>query len=780
MSGKFALIIGNTEYSDAGLAQLTAPSMDAKDLARVLHDPSLCGFDEVRLSLNQLSSTVIEAIDEFFDTRKPDDLLVLYFSGHGIRDEFGSLHLAFKNTIRTRLRSTAIKADYIREAMDQSRSKRQILILDCCNSGAFPQGTKAELGGTMGMVNAFQGYGRYVLTASDATQFAWEGDKVIGKTDNSLFTHFLVHGLEGEADNDADGRITVDDLYDYAFEEISKVMPNQTPTKSASKQAGDIVLRQITRLEDIKAVSLPDELLEAMGDSRTFVREGSVEQLARYLGGKNLGLARSAKEALEKMVADDDSLRVRTAAGRALAPFKEAEAKAAQTAPAAAPAVEMAAAPAVVPEPAEEVTPPKSAQPEAQPVPATPLPKAAALESPESAAPEARRIPSMSLPKVALPSVRRPALIGAGLLVAAALVIAAIALSPHPESPGQQNPTQAPSTAPSATQGAALIPVGGSPEAASPSPDTSESQPAATLPGTSVAAGVHLTQPVDVKLTPGLVVYHDSDSSGTGSEQRAPDESYQRYRLERPFLKDMTYVPDLDILTFSLAQEVDWDYVSIQLAGSNPNNPLGIDYGVEVDTNNDGYGDFLIWAHGPYPAQWDTSTVQVRKDSNHDTGAWMSSSDAQPQSDGYDTVLFDGSTSGNADPDLAWVRMVQGSQAVVQFAFKKSGIGSAFVWGAVADAGLKDAGKFDYRNWFTQQQAGSPVRSSQYYPLGSLYAIDNTCWAANGLGITGGELKDCPAPKVTTGKGGSGGHCGSGGGGCPAGQSQDPVTCLCH
>ena len=167
-------------------------------------------------------------------------MLVLYFSGHGVRDEMGLLYLAVKNTIRSRLRSTAIRTDYIREAMDQSRSKRQILILDCCNSGAFPQGTKAEVGGPMGMARAFQGYGRFVLTASDATQFAWEGNKVIGQTDNSLFTHFLVTGLEGEADSDGDGKITVDELYDYAYDQISRITPNQTPTKSASKQEGEI------------------------------------------------------------------------------------------------------------------------------------------------------------------------------------------------------------------------------------------------------------------------------------------------------------------------------------------------------------------------------------------------------------------------------------------------------------------------------------------------------------------------------------------------------------
>ena len=318
MSGKFALIMGNAQYTDPGLAQLSAPGQDARDFGAVLKDPNLCGFDDVKVVLDQLSYSAIEAIDDFFDERRPDDLLVLYFSGHGVRDEFGSLYLAFKNTIRSRLRSSAVKAEYIREAMDQSRSKRQVLILDCCNSGAFPQGTKAELGGTMGMVTAFQGYGRYVLTASDATQFAWQGDTVIGKTENSLFTHFLVRGLQGEADDDGDGRITVDELYDYAFDQISKVTPKQTPTKSASRQEGEIILRQITRMEDIRAASLPEELSEAISDSRMFIREAATQQLEALLKGSKLGLARSAKETLERMAAQDDSLRVRQAAARVL------------------------------------------------------------------------------------------------------------------------------------------------------------------------------------------------------------------------------------------------------------------------------------------------------------------------------------------------------------------------------------------------------------------------------------------------------------------------------
>ncbi|HET9914155.1 MAG TPA: caspase family protein [Anaerolineales bacterium] len=326
MSGKFALIIGNTEYTDPGLAQLAAPGKDAEDFARVLKDQAMCAFDDVRVLSNPFSSSVIETIDEFFDQKKPDDLLVLYFSGHGVRDELGALYLAVRNTNRFRLRSTAVKSDFIREAMDQSRSRRQVLILDCCNSGAFAQGTKAATGVSIGTASAFEaGYGRVILTASDSTQFAWEGNRVIGDTDNSLFTHFLVKGLEGEADLDGDGHITVDELYDYAYENVKLATPKQTPSKFSSKQQGEIILRQITRIEDIKPVSLPDDLIEATEDSRTFVREGAVQQLENLLKGKNLGLARSARETLERIEKEDDSRRVSQTATQALASIRQAE-----------------------------------------------------------------------------------------------------------------------------------------------------------------------------------------------------------------------------------------------------------------------------------------------------------------------------------------------------------------------------------------------------------------------------------------------------------------------
>lgn len=320
MPSKFALVIANTEYTDPGLAQLTAPGKDASEFWRVLDSSELGAFDDVIILLNENESKVRETIDYFFSLKKPDDLLVLYFSGHGIRDEYGSLYLAVKNTNRARLRSTAIKTDFIREAMDQSRSKRQVLILDCCNSGAFAQGTKAETGGSVGTASAFQGtgFGRVVLTASDATQFAWEGDQIIGDVQNSLFTHFLVKGLEGAADTDGDGRITVDELYDYAHEQIVNITPKQTPGKWSYKQQGEIVLRDNLKPSEVKPVPLPSELLEMLSHSNSGVRRAGIQELISLLAGKHLGLALSAEEKLHEIAANDDSLVLRKMAGETL------------------------------------------------------------------------------------------------------------------------------------------------------------------------------------------------------------------------------------------------------------------------------------------------------------------------------------------------------------------------------------------------------------------------------------------------------------------------------
>ncbi len=245
----------------------------------------------------------------------------------------------------------------------------------------------------------------------------------------------------------------------------------------------------------------------------------------------------------------------------------------------------------------------------------------------------------------------------------------------------------------------------------------------------------------------GKAVY-DVDSSGTASEHRAPyGDSYDLNRLERPFSDHMIYVPELDITKFTVASDNDWWYVSIELQGANIG---GFNYGVEIDRDHDGFGDFLIWAHPPYTKRWDTVPVQIYRDQNHNTGGFSSGkADAPFVADGYETLIFDGSVGGD-DPDMAWVH--RGLGASMHFAFKKSWLGTAFMLGVIADAGWKDPGKFDYVDRLPIAEAGSPIKNNPNYPLKALFLVDNTCREAFGFEPTHYEPQGCPVPPTPTPK----------------------------
>ena len=321
MARKLALIIGNSQYDDAGLARLAAPDVDVRALAEVLSTPGIGAFDEVVPLLNEGLATVRRAIARFFDAKHRDDLLLLYFSGHGVRDEQGHLYLAVRDTERAILAGTAIEASYVTTRMDRSASKRLVLVLDCCHSGAFGYGAKAAQGATVGTATAFEGTGRgrVVLTATDSTQYAWEGDQVLGEVENSLFTHYMIEGLRtGAADRDEDGLITIDELYDYVYEHVLNDTPKQTPGKWAFGQQGEIVIAHNAAASRTK---LPPEIEEAVRSTLPSVRLEAVRELDIILRGRHAGRSNAAREVLKRL-AEDDSRRVAAAAVEMLKAFE--------------------------------------------------------------------------------------------------------------------------------------------------------------------------------------------------------------------------------------------------------------------------------------------------------------------------------------------------------------------------------------------------------------------------------------------------------------------------
>ncbi|MCB9105954.1 MAG: SUMF1/EgtB/PvdO family nonheme iron enzyme [Anaerolineales bacterium] len=259
MSKKYALVIGNNQYDDPNWHDLKTPERDAEAIAAVLNDPQIGGFDRVQTLLNASVTQMRIAIAQLFipSGHRPDDLLLLYFSGHGALNSSSNLYFVGKDTQHDDLlEATGLDATYITKRMDGARSRRQVIILDSCYSGAFGQLPKGAVpteaifeGDSQALFEQDKstleetgnGYGRHILAATEALQLAWEGDTLQGEIENSFFTQFLVEGLaKGLADRNNDGLIDIEELYDHIREGMRA--GKQTPIKRSLHADGKLII----------------------------------------------------------------------------------------------------------------------------------------------------------------------------------------------------------------------------------------------------------------------------------------------------------------------------------------------------------------------------------------------------------------------------------------------------------------------------------------------------------------------------------------------------------
>jgi Caspase domain len=112
---KVALLIGVSEY-EPGLNPLPGAVRDVEAIREVLLHAEIGGFasQDVILLKNPERQDMEEAIESLFSGRMKDDLVLLYFSGHGIKDDTNRLYLTTRTTRKTErgelIRSTAVAA----------------------------------------------------------------------------------------------------------------------------------------------------------------------------------------------------------------------------------------------------------------------------------------------------------------------------------------------------------------------------------------------------------------------------------------------------------------------------------------------------------------------------------------------------------------------------------------------------------------------------------------------------------------------------------------------
>jgi len=226
--GKVALLIGVGKYKEMGWLPLPGTQKDIQEMKKVLEHPQIGKFDRVDLLQHPDMRTMQRAIERLLlENRQKDDLVLLYFAGHGFTDEKGRFFFVAHDTERISEQQistgTAVPAVLLHDYMEQCYAKRQVLILDCCFSGAFAKGMPARGEETIDIAGQLGGEGWAVLTASKATQKTYENAR------GGVYTQYLVQGIKGAADVNNTGVITVNDLHQYAKYKTQEAKPEMKP-----------------------------------------------------------------------------------------------------------------------------------------------------------------------------------------------------------------------------------------------------------------------------------------------------------------------------------------------------------------------------------------------------------------------------------------------------------------------------------------------------------------------------------------------------------------------
>jgi hypothetical protein len=206
---RFLLVIG-ANAGGGDRAKLQYAISDAERFARVMIElGGVPPANEVVLKQPRLTE-LVDALDALNtrvkDARRAKDggriEVILYYSGHA--DEHGLLLGGERYAYRT-----------LRDRLDAIPADVRIAVLDACASGAFTRLKGGRLRAPFLVDESADMRGHAFLTSSAATEAAQESDRIRA----SYFTHYLVSGFRGAADLTGDGKVTLSEAYQFAFNE---------------------------------------------------------------------------------------------------------------------------------------------------------------------------------------------------------------------------------------------------------------------------------------------------------------------------------------------------------------------------------------------------------------------------------------------------------------------------------------------------------------------------------------------------------------------------------
>jgi uncharacterized protein YgiM (DUF1202 family) len=251
----WAVVIGISQYQ--AVQPLNFADKDAQAVADYLL--SEVGVPKDHLTVLTNREATLFAMKRTLGTdlkRKagPKDTVVVYYAGHGAPEADSSSpdgdglekYLVPFDADPKDLYATALPMREIETIFERLSSERVIFITDSCYSGAAGGRTFAPVRRRATVSDAFlsrlsKGKGRVVLTASRASEISEEREEL----GHGVFTYYLLKGLRGPADMDADHLITVDEAYAYVSQHVPVATgQNQHPVRKGEIE-GQLILGQV-------------------------------------------------------------------------------------------------------------------------------------------------------------------------------------------------------------------------------------------------------------------------------------------------------------------------------------------------------------------------------------------------------------------------------------------------------------------------------------------------------------------------------------------------------
>ncbi len=276
---RHALIIGIDEYADPGFPRLFHAAADAKSVAKVLIEDLDFDRDHVRLLLNRDATrdAVHEALQDWACDKTrvgDDDLLVLFFAGHGLTREVDgkSRGMLVPSDGRMSSESEAVWSSLLpMSELEQTSecipAKHALFVLDCCFGGlAITRGPALVLAG-------MRNRARQIVTAGNAEQPVLDS----GSNGHSVFTAAFLEALRGDADLDGDDAVSFGELYNFVGRRVeAETGGMQTPLQATfpDHRGGSVALfareaRREFKSPEVRLASLQTTLVEQLADLKT-------------------------------------------------------------------------------------------------------------------------------------------------------------------------------------------------------------------------------------------------------------------------------------------------------------------------------------------------------------------------------------------------------------------------------------------------------------------------------------------------------------------------------